>query len=295
MKIIKTITQKLNNYSYSKNINGSQILLGYEDEYKGFQIQKGQYLDSYIKNVDLFKTCLVETIKDCKSKEMKAIWIQLDQNQLTLAEKLIELGFQMHHCTQNYLLFSQWIVQNYKSQLPNYTTHSVGAGGLIINKNQILLIQEKNGLYKDEWSIPGGLVNDGELIIEAAAREVKEEAGLDVEPYDCFLIRDLPIANQYQGDLYFIILMKLKSPEQSIQIQEQEIKNFRWVDLNNLEQFYQNNKFGMVQSKLMESLIQWNKSNKSFSQFFSLDSQPREMYGTIKKYCLFKPNQRIDK
>ncbi|CAD8154400.1 unnamed protein product [Paramecium pentaurelia] len=293
MKIIRSII-----YNFSQNLHNtknfrSQALLGNEDVYQCYHIQKGKYLDSFTQDLELFTKNLIQTINDCKSKQMKAIWIQLDQCQLTLAEKLIEQGFYMHHCTQNYLLFSQWIVEDEKNQLPNYTTHSIGAGGLILHNNQILLIQEKNGLYKDEWTIPGGLVNDEELIIEAAIREVKEEAGLDVEPYDCFLIRDLPIANQYQADLYFVILMRLQNNNQSIKIQEQEIKNFKWVELNELQEFYQNNKFGMVQSRLMESLIQFNKSNKFDHQFISLDAQPKEMYGQIKKYCLFKPKKQL--
>ncbi|CAD8154398.1 unnamed protein product [Paramecium pentaurelia] len=87
--------------------------------------------------------------------------------------------------------------------------------------------------------------------------------------------------------------MRLQNNNQSIKIQEQEIKNFKWVELNELQEFYQNNKFGMVQSRLMESLIQFNKSNKFDHQFISLDAQPKEMYGQIKKYCLFKPKKQL--
>ncbi|CAD8149129.1 unnamed protein product [Paramecium octaurelia] len=291
MKIIRSLTYKFNKNFHSAKFCGSQTLLGTEDVYQSFHIQKGKYLDSFIGDPELFTTNLIQTVNDCKSKQMKAIWIQLDQHQLVLAEKLIEQGFYMHHCTQHYLLFAQWIVENVKSQLPNYTTHSIGAGGLIVHNNSILLIQEKNGQYKDEWTIPGGLVNDEELIVEAATREVKEEAGLDVEPYDCFLIRDLPISNQYQGDIYFVILMRLQNINQSIQIQEQEIKNFKWVDLNHLQEFYQNNKFGMVQSRLMESIIQFNKSNKFDHQYFSLDPQYLDIDGQLKKYYFFKPKK----
>lgn len=61
------------------------------------------------------------------------------------------------------------------------------------------------------WCVPGGLVDDNELIIEAATREVQEETGLITEPYDCLYVRDLPIANEYNGDIYFAILMKLKN------------------------------------------------------------------------------------
>ncbi|CAD8066499.1 unnamed protein product [Paramecium sonneborni] len=277
------------NKCVAKNLR-LEVLNGNQDDYQCYQVEKGHYLNQFLINIEQFTQNLKETINDCKSKKMKAIWIQLDQNQLALAEKLIEQGFQMHHCTQNYLLFSQWIIENEKSRLPNYTTHQVGAGGLIINNNQILLIQEKNGAKQGLWGIPGGLVDDGELVAEAAKREVKEETGLDVEPYDCFFFRDLPIANQFQGDLYFVILMRMKNQQQKVQIQEQEIQNFKWVDINNLQEFLQMNKFGITQQRLMQSIIQFSTSNRFGTQLFSMDMKPRVMYGKEKKYCLFKPN-----
>lgn len=62
----------------------------------------------------------------------------------------------MHHCTSQYLLFSKWLVLNDKSRLPHYSTHYLGAGGLIINdKSQILLVREKNGVRAGNWGIPG--------------------------------------------------------------------------------------------------------------------------------------------
>ncbi|CAD8073258.1 unnamed protein product [Paramecium primaurelia] len=277
------------NKSFIKNVK-LEILNGVQDDYQCFQIEKGHYLNQFLNNIEQFTTNIIETIKDCKSKQMKAIWIQLDSNQLALAEKLIEQGFQMHHCTQNYLLFSQWIIENEKSRLPNYTTHSVGAGGLIIHNNQILLIQEKNGTKEGLWGIPGGLVDDGELVAEAASREVKEETGLDVEPYDCFFFRDLPIANQYQGDIYFVIFMRLKNQQQKVQIQDQEIKNYQWVEINKLQEFLIQNKFGITQQRLMESIVQYQKSNRFGTQLCNMDMKPRVMYGKEKKYCLFKPN-----
>ena len=46
--------------------------------------------------------------------------------------------------------------------------------------HRFLLTQEKK--YGSTWSIPGGRVEPGETLVEAAIREVHEETGLDVEP-----------------------------------------------------------------------------------------------------------------
>jgi 8-oxo-dGTP pyrophosphatase MutT (NUDIX family) len=48
---------------------------------------------------------------------------------------------------------------------------------LINDKNQVLLIMKKKGFGKGNWNGPGGKVQDGELIEQAAIREVQEETG----------------------------------------------------------------------------------------------------------------------
>ena len=46
------------------------------------------------------------------------------------------------------------------------------------NEQQIVLIKRKNPPYG--WAIPGGFVDYGESLEQAAVREAKEETGLDV-------------------------------------------------------------------------------------------------------------------
>lgn len=44
----------------------------------------------------------------------------------------------------------------------------------------ILLIKRKNDPYKEDWALPGGFVDDDELVINACQRELKEETSLDL-------------------------------------------------------------------------------------------------------------------
>lgn len=59
----------------------------------------------------------------------------------------------------------------------NYT-HFVSVAGLVTNdKGEILLIKSP----RRGWEYPGGMVEPGETFQDALLREIKEEAGIDVE------------------------------------------------------------------------------------------------------------------
>lgn len=54
-------------------------------------------------------------------------------------------------------------------------------GALIFDGDAILLVERASEPLKGYWSLPGGLVETGELIEDALQREVREETGLTVE------------------------------------------------------------------------------------------------------------------
>ena len=57
----------------------------------------------------------------------------------------------------------------------------VNVAAAIVRENQILAIEydDDSGLH---YNLPGGGVEEGELLTEALAREVREEAGVEIEP-----------------------------------------------------------------------------------------------------------------
>lgn len=57
----------------------------------------------------------------------------------------------------------------------------VGAGALVHRRDTVLLVKRANPPAQGMWAIPGGLVELGESVQDAATREVEEETGLKVQ------------------------------------------------------------------------------------------------------------------
>lgn len=71
------------------------------------------------------------------------------------------------------------MMEYWQREYPSYAM--VGVGVLVRQDNRVLLTQRRHEPDVGLWTVPGGLVELGEGIREAAKRETKEETGLDVE------------------------------------------------------------------------------------------------------------------
>ena len=57
----------------------------------------------------------------------------------------------------------------------------LGVGGVVLNGKHVLLVKRGHEPLKGRWSVPGGVLEVGETLEVAVAREVLEETGIDVE------------------------------------------------------------------------------------------------------------------
>jgi len=52
---------------------------------------------------------------------------------------------------------------------------------IVVISGGVVLVKRADQPYKGMWALPGGFVEYGERVEEAAAREAKEETGLDIK------------------------------------------------------------------------------------------------------------------
>jgi 8-oxo-dGTP diphosphatase len=83
----------------------------------------------------------------------------------------------------------------------------VGVGAIIIEDSRVLLVKRAHPPLQAQWSIPGGVLEVGELIREAAIREAREETGLIVEPADLLGVYDRILRDPEERVQYHYVLI----------------------------------------------------------------------------------------
>ena|SRR5579862_2760323 len=83
----------------------------------------------------------------------------------------------------------------------------IGVGAIIIESDRVVLVKRAHPPLQAEWSIPGGVLEVGELVRQAAAREAREETGLTVEPTELLGVYDRVLRDPHQRVQYHYVLI----------------------------------------------------------------------------------------
>jgi ADP-ribose pyrophosphatase YjhB (NUDIX family) len=83
----------------------------------------------------------------------------------------------------------------------------VGVGAIIIQRSRVLLVKRAHPPIQGKWSIPGGVLEVGEMVRDAAIREAREETGLVVEPGELLGVFDRVLRDSDQRVQYHYVLI----------------------------------------------------------------------------------------
>ena len=114
----------------------------------------------------------------------------------------------------------------------------VGVGAVFLDGDKVLLIRLASEPLKGEWSLPGGGVELGERLDAALAREVREEAGLEVEVGPVVEVVDrIRLAPDGRPRFHYVLVDFLCRPRAGVVTAGSDADAADWVGLESLADY----------------------------------------------------------
>ena len=97
----------------------------------------------------------------------------------------------------------------------------------------IVIVKRKNDPFKGKWALPGGFINTGETVEQAAERELREETGLKIELEGLLGVYSNPERDP-RGHVISIVMYG-KEKGGKLKTKTDETDDALWLHLNNTD------------------------------------------------------------
>ena len=153
-----------------------------------------------------FEKQFKNTISELRERKVKILWLHLSLEHAAFVPIAVAAGCLYHHADETGLELVMRLEAD--AFFPPYATHYIGAGGVILDDdNRILVIQERFHTKK-HYKLPGGALDQGEHIADAVVREVLEETGIRTEFQYLSCFRHWHGYRYDKSDIYFVCRLK---------------------------------------------------------------------------------------
>ena len=113
----------------------------------------------------------------------------------------------------------------------------VGVGAVVLDGGRVLLARRGRAPSAGKWSIPGGLVDLGERLEDAAIREVEEESGLRVRLLGLCGVIDRVVREQDAVRYHYVIVDYVAECVGGRLEAGSDAAEVRWVAVSELAQY----------------------------------------------------------
>lgn len=143
---------------------------------------------------------------------------------------------------------------NYRNPVPTVDS-------IIQRDSQILLVRRKKEPFKNHLVLPGGFVNEGERVEDAAKREVKEETALDIELMDILGVYSEPERDPRGHIMSTVFIAKISLGNDKIEAEAQDdAAAIEWIDIEQVD----NVGLGFDHKKIISDFKKWKQFRGTF-------------------------------
>lgn len=102
--------------------------------------------------------------------------------------------------------------------------------GAVIRREDGTILLTRSPKWHNKWAMPGGHIESGETIIQAAQREAEEETGLKLKPVETFDYGELIGVTEFERPahfIYFDTIFDVVGGE--VRLDGRELTEYQWM------------------------------------------------------------------